>query len=126
MNKLLQKESQKQKPDFRVGDTVEVHARVSQGDKERIQKFKGVVISFRRPNQTNASFTVRKVTQGVGVEKVFPLYSPKINQVNILKQGKVRRSKLYYLRELSAKKSRIKERKAKTVKTKPDSEKNKK
>jgi large subunit ribosomal protein L19 len=96
-------------PDFRVGDTVRVHGRIIEGDKERIQIFEGVV-TRRRNGLMNASFTVRKVAHGVGVEKTFPLHSPRIEKVEIVTLGKVRRAKLYYLRELRGKKARIKEK----------------
>lgn len=96
-------------PEFRVGDTIRVHGRIIEGDKERIQIFEGVVIR-RRSGLMNASFTVRKVAHGIGVEKTFPLHSPRIETVEVVTQGKVRRAKLYYLRELRGKKARIKEK----------------
>jgi len=95
-------------PEFRCGDTVAVHTKVKEGDKERIQVFEGVVIRKRRGG-SNASFTVRKVSYGVGVERVFPLHSPLIDRVEVITRGKVRRSRLYYLRKLSGKAARIKE-----------------
>jgi large subunit ribosomal protein L19 len=94
-------------PDFKVGDTVRVHAKIIEGDKERIQVFEGAVIS--RANGVNrATFTVRKVSYGVGVERIFPLHSPRIDKIEVVMRGKVRRAKLYYLRELSGKAARIK------------------
>jgi large subunit ribosomal protein L19 len=96
-------------PDFKAGDTVRVHGRIIEGNKERIQVFEGVVIR-RRKGGMSASFTVRKVTHGVGVEKTFPLHSPRIEKVEVVSQGKVRRARLYYLRERSGKKARIKEK----------------
>lgn len=96
-------------PDFRVGDTVEVHVRIVEGDKERIQVFKGVVIRKRGGN-TGASFTVRKISYEVGVERTFPLHSPSINELRIITRGRVRRGRLYYLRSLYGKKARIKEK----------------
>ncbi len=96
-------------PDFHVGDTVEVHVRIVEGDKERIQVFKGAVIR-KRGHNTGASFTVRKISYEVGVERTFPLHSPSINEVRIITQGKVRRGRLYYLRSLFGKKARIKEK----------------
>ena len=96
-------------PDFRPGDTVAVHVRVIEGEKERIQIFEGVVIKFRGGGITK-TFTVRKISHGVGVERIFPIHSPRIAEVNVLKKGKVRRSKLYYLRELRGKAARIKEK----------------
>jgi len=96
---------------FRPGDTVEVHVRIVEGDKERIQVFKGVVIR-KRGGLTGASFTVRKVSYGVGVERVFPMHSPNIDQVVVLFRGKVRQSRLYYLRERKGKAARIKEKRS--------------
>lgn len=94
-------------PDFKVGDTVRVHAKIIEGDKERIQVFEGAVIS--RANGVNrATFTVRKISYGVGVERIFPLHSPRIDKIEVVTRGKVRRAKLYYLRELSGKAARIK------------------
>jgi large subunit ribosomal protein L19 len=94
-------------PDFRIGDTVRVHAKIIEGDKERIQVFEGAVIS--RANSSNrATFTVRKVSYGVGVERIFPLHSPRIDKIEVVMHGRVRRAKLYYLRELSGKAARIK------------------
>jgi large subunit ribosomal protein L19 len=94
-------------PDFRIGDTVRVHAKIIEGDKERIQVFEGAVIS--RANSSNrATFTVRKVSYGVGVERIFPLHSPRIDKIEVVTHGRVRRAKLYYLRELSGKAARIK------------------
>jgi len=98
-------------PDFRPGDTVEVHVRILEGDKERIQVFKGVVIRKRGAN-TGATFTVRKVSYEVGVERTFPLHSPSIHQVKVISQGRVRRSRLYYLRQRYGKAARIKEKRA--------------
>jgi large subunit ribosomal protein L19 len=96
-------------PDFRPGDTVKVHARIKEGEKERVQIFKGVVIRKRNGN-TGATFTVRKVSYGVGVEKIFPLHSPLVDKIEIITRGRVRRARLYYLRKLRGKASRIKEK----------------
>ncbi len=96
-------------PDFKPGDTVKVHARIREGEKERIQVFKGVVTRKRNGN-TGATFTVRKISYGVGVEKIFPLHSPLIDKIEIVARGKVRRARLYYLRKLRGKASRIKEK----------------
>lgn len=96
-------------PDFRPGDTVKVHVKIKEGDKERIQVFQGVVIS-KRGGMSGATFTVRKVSYGVGVERIFPLHSPAINEIEVLTRGRVRRSKIYYLRNLRGKAARIKER----------------
>ena len=96
-------------PDFRPGDTVKVHARIKEGEKERIQIFKGVVIR-KRKGTTGATFTVRKVSYGVGVEKIFPLHSPLVDKIEIITRGRVRRARLYYLRKLRGKAARIKEK----------------
>jgi len=96
-------------PDFAPGDTVSVHVRVIEGDKERIQKYQGVVISLKGSGSSR-SFTVRKISNGVGVERIFPYNSPKIAQVDVVRRGRVRRAKLYYLRSLRGKAARIKER----------------
>ncbi len=96
-------------PDFRAGDTLRVHVRVTEGSKERIQVFQGVVIA-RRGGGTRETFTVRKVSGGIGVERVFPLHSPVIDKIEVLRRGRVRRAKLYYLRELQGKAARIRER----------------
>lgn len=96
-------------PAFRAGDTVRVHVRVVEGNKERIQIFQGVVIA-RRGGGTRESFTVRKISSSVGVERVFPLHSPVIDKIEVMRRGKVRRAKLYYLRALRGKAARIEER----------------
>jgi len=112
MNKLQAIESaylRSDIPDFRAGDTVKVHVRVSEGDKQRIQLFQGVVIG-RKGDGTRESFTVRKISGGIGVERVFPLNAPVVDRVEVVRRGKVRRAKLYYLRELRGKAARIEER----------------
>lgn len=96
-------------PEFRAGDTVSVQVKIKEGDKERIQTFEGVVIQ-RRGSGIGATFTVRKVTAGVGVERIFPLHSPNLSKIELLKEGKVKRAKLYYLRGLKGKSARIKEK----------------
>jgi large subunit ribosomal protein L19 len=96
-------------PDFKPGDTIRVHARIKEGDKERIQVFQGAVIR-RRKGKTGATFTVRKVSYGIGVERIFPLHSPTIDKIEIVTRGKVRRGRLYYLRKLRGKAARIKEK----------------
>jgi large subunit ribosomal protein L19 len=96
-------------PDFRPGDTVRVNVRVREGEKERLQAFEGVVIR-RRGGGLNATFTVRKVSNGVGVERIFPLHSPVVSDIQLVREGRVRRAKLYYLRNLSGKAARIRER----------------
>ncbi|HYB74341.1 MAG TPA: 50S ribosomal protein L19 [Candidatus Sulfotelmatobacter sp.] len=98
-----------QRPDFRPGDTVKVHVRVLEGDKERLQAFEGIV-TRRRASGTRATFTVRRVTYGVGVERTFPLHSPMIDKIEVVRRGDVRRARLYYLRQLRGKAARIKER----------------
>jgi large subunit ribosomal protein L19 len=95
-------------PEFSSGDTVRVHVRIVEGDKERIQVFQGDVIS-RRGGGTGATFTVRKISGGIGVERVFPVHSPNVAKVERVRKGSVRRSKLYYLRGLTGKSARIKE-----------------
>ncbi len=97
-------------PDFRPGDTVKVHFRIVEGEeKERVQVFEGVVIR-KRGSGTGATFTVRKVSYGIGVERTFPLHSPRIEKIEIVRRGKVRRARLYYLRQRTGKSARIKER----------------
>lgn len=97
-------------PAFRPGDTVRVNVRVKEGDKERIQAFEGVCIA-RRGSGVSATFTVRKISNGVGVERIFPVHSPMIGDLVVVRRGRVRRAKLYYLRHLTGKATRIKERK---------------
>jgi large subunit ribosomal protein L19 len=96
-------------PEFIPGDTVNVHVRVIEGDKERIQQFQGVVIAFKGSG-ARRTFMVRKVSNGVGVERIFPLFSPKLAKIEVVRQGRVRRAKLYYLRYRRGKAARIKER----------------
>jgi len=95
-------------PDFKAGDTVKVHVRIIEGQKERIQVFHGIVIR-KRGGYNRSTFTVRKISAGIGVERTFPLHSPVIEKIELVRRGKVRRSKLYYLRNLKGKKARIKE-----------------
>ena len=96
-------------PSFEPGDTISVHVRVIEGDKERIQKYQGVVIS-KKGSGASKSFTVRKISNGIGVERIFPINSPKIATIEIVRRGRVRRAKLYYLRSLRGKAARIKEK----------------
>ena len=98
-------------PPFRAGDTVRVNVRVKEGDKERLQAFEGVCIA-RRGAGISETFTVRKISSGIGVERIFPVHSPMIASVTVVRRGRVRRAKLYYLRHLTGKATRIKERKA--------------
>ena len=110
MRAVQEKYAKKEIPDFRVGDTVKVHVKVKEGDKERIQAFEGVVIR-KRGSGTDATFTVRKVSYGIGIERTFPLYAPVVEKIEVLKRGIVRRARLYYLRERKGKAARIKEKK---------------
>jgi large subunit ribosomal protein L19 len=110
MSKLEGEYIKKDVPKFSAGDTVKVHVRIKEGDKERIQVFQGTVIK-KRGSGLGASFTVRKVSSGVAVERVFPIHSPNVTLIERLRMGKVRRAKLYYLRNLSGKQSRIVEKK---------------
>jgi large subunit ribosomal protein L19 len=100
----------KELPPFRPGDTLRVAVRVKEGDKERIQAFEGVCIA-RRGSGVSETFTVRKISNGVGVERIFPVHSPMIAEINVLRRGRVRRAKLYYLRHLTGKATRIREKK---------------
>ena len=112
MEKIKQMEKEMMRldlPNFIPGDTVKVHVKIKEGEKERIQAFQGVVIS-KRKGSTNASFTVRKVSYGVGVERIFPLHSPIIDRIEVISRGRVRRAKIYYLRKLRGKAARIRER----------------
>lgn len=107
MHPIIQKLDQEQKktniPDFGPGDSVKVHTRVVEGDKERVQIFAGIVLARRNGNNLNAAFTVRKISYGEGVERVFPLHTPRISKIEIVKRGKVRRAKLHYLRKRQGK-----------------------
>ena len=112
MEKIEQLEKEQMRldhPDFGPGDNVKVHVKIKEGEKERIQVFQGVVISKRKGN-TNATFTVRKVSYGVGVERIFPLHSPALDKIEVITRGRVRRAKIYYLRKLRGKAARIKDR----------------
>ena len=97
-------------PDFSPGDTVKVNVKIREGSRERVQAYEGVCIARSGNNDANASFTVRKISLGEGVERVFPLHSPRIDSVEVVRRGSVRRAKLYYLRDLRGKKARISER----------------
>ncbi len=108
--KLIAQDSLKQDvPEFAIGDTVRVHVLIKEGDRERIQAFEGTVIA-RKHGGVAETFTVRRVSYGVGVERVFPLHSPHVTKVEIIRRGKVRRSKLYYLRDRVGKSAKVKER----------------
>ena len=103
---IEQKYVRKDVPEFSAGDTVRVHTKIKEGDKERIQVFEGVFISHRR-GEARAMFTVRKVSYGIGVERMFPVHSPRIDKIEVMGHGQVRRSRLYYLRELQGKAARL-------------------
>lgn len=105
---ITQEQLRKDIPSFRPGDTLKVHVKVIEGSRERVQLFEGVVIK-RRGGGISETFTVRKISNGVGVERTFPLHSPKLDKIEVARRGKVRRAKLYYLRELRGKAARIKE-----------------
>lgn len=109
-----QKEWMKEIPPFRAGDTLRVSVRVREGDKERLQAFEGVCIA-RRGAGVSASFTVRKISNGVGVERIFPVHSPMIAEIAVVRRGRVRRAKLFYLRSLSGKATRIREKKVRVT-----------
>ena len=104
-------------PDLKAGDTITVSYRIKEGDKERLQKFKGVVIQLRGATPQTKTFTVRKVSNGIGVERIFPIQSPFIDEIELNKVGMVRRARIFYLRNLSGKKARIKEKKMSIKKT---------
>lgn len=113
MSKLIEKITAVQLrndiPEFRAGDTVRVHALIVEGERERVQIFEGLVIK-RRGTGISESFTVRKISNGVGVERTFPLHTPRVAKIEVVRKGRVRRAKLYYIRALSGKAARIKER----------------
>ncbi|GAJ25299.1 LSU ribosomal protein L19p [Liquorilactobacillus sucicola DSM 21376 = JCM 15457] len=116
MNPLIQKITESQLrddiPDFRAGDTVRVYARIVEGTRERIQLFEGVVIK-RRGQGVSETYTVRKISNGVGVERTFPVHTPRVEKIEVIHQGRVRRAKLYYLRALHGKAARIPEKRRK-------------
>ncbi len=99
-----------QHPSFGPGDTVNIHYKIKEGDKERIQQFKGTVLQIRNQGTNGETFTVRKISSGVGVERIFPIVSPFIDKIEVLRKGKVRRAKLFYLRGRKGKAARIKEK----------------
>ena len=103
-------EGNKEFPDFKAGDTINVHVRIREGNKERIQQFRGTVIQRKNPNTNGETFTVRKVSNGVGIERIFPILSPNIDKIELIRQGKVRRARLFYLRGRQGKAARIKEK----------------
>ena len=97
-------------PDFKPGDTINVHVKIKEGNKERVQQFQGTVIQRRGKGTNGESFTVRKISNGVGVERIFPIVSPAIDKIELVKQGRVRRAKLYYMKGRHGKSARIKEK----------------
>jgi large subunit ribosomal protein L19 len=109
-----QKEWLRNVPAFRAGDTVRVNVRVKEGEKERIQAFEGICIA-RRGSGVSETFTVRKISNGVGVERIFPVHSPMLAEINVVRRGRVRRAKLYYLRNLTGKATRIREKKVRVA-----------
>ncbi|MDD3127459.1 MAG: 50S ribosomal protein L19 [Candidatus Izemoplasmatales bacterium] len=109
MEKIIKEQCKPEIPDFKVGDTVKVHTRIVEGENERIQIFSGIVIA-RKGGAIQETFTVRRVSFGQGVEKVFPLHSPRVAKVEVERHGKVRRAKLYYLRDKIGKSAKVKER----------------
>jgi len=109
IDRIDQEQMRQDHPDFRPGDTVKVHIRIIEGTKERVQIFQGVVIKRKR-GKMNASYTVRKISHGVGVEKTFALHNPRIEKIELMTRGRVRRSRLYYLRDRRGKAARIRER----------------
>ncbi|MCQ2114638.1 MAG: 50S ribosomal protein L19 [Bacteroidales bacterium] len=111
VNDAFANEAVKNYPEFQAGDTITVTYRIKEGDKERLQKFRGVVIQLRGASPATKTFTVRKISSGVGVERIFPFNSPFIDSIEVNKHGKVRRARIFYLRDLSGKKARIKEKK---------------
>lgn len=116
MNELLKlieddyQEVKSKHPDFKAGDTINVHVKIREGNKERIQQFQGVVIQRKNASSNGETFTVRKVSNSVGVERIFPILSPNIEKIELIRQGKVRRARLYYLRGRQGKAARIKEK----------------
>ena len=109
LSKVLNKNKRSDLPEFRIGDTIRVHVKIKEGDKERLQAFEGTVIA-RKNSGLGETITVRKISFGQGVERIFPLNAPVIDRVDVIRTGKVRRSKLYYLRALKGKAARLKER----------------
>lgn len=103
-------EKRKDLPEFKAGDTLNVHVRIREGSKERIQQFQGTVIQRKNPSTNGETFTVRKISNGVGVERIFPLLSPNIDKIEVIRRGKVRRARLFYLRGRQGKAARIKEK----------------
>ena len=123
MTTLLEKfnkDQQKNLPDLRPGDTIKVYQKVKEGDKERIQIFEGIIIARKHGKGISATITVRKVVGGVGVERIFPIHSPSIDKIEVVRRGKVRRAKLYYLREAKGKKAKLKNKEFSEAIAEPD------
>lgn len=111
--KLIEEENKERRanlPEFKAGDTVNVHMKIKEGNKERIQQYQGTVIQRKNSSSNGETFTVRKVSNGIGVERIFPLVSPSIDKIEVVRKGKVRRARLYYLRGKQGKAARIKEK----------------
>jgi len=116
LDKIEQSQLRKDVPEFRAGDQVRVHVKIKEGDKERVQVFEGAVIGRRRA-ASHSTFTVRKISFGHGVERIFPLHSPVIDKIEVVRSGRVRRAKLYYLRKLKGKAARIREERTEEAKS---------
>ncbi len=108
IKEIEEEQKKKELPEFNVGDTVKVHNKIREGNRERIQVFEGTVLKKQGGNTSRATFTVRKISNGVGVEKTWPLHSPNVEKVEVTRRGKVRRNKLFYLRKLTGKKAKVK------------------
>ena len=104
------KEARANRPQFNVGDTVNVHVKIKEGAKERVQQFQGTVLQKKNPSTNGESFTVRKLSQGIAVERIFPMISPSIEKIEVVRYGKVRRARLFYLRDRMGKTARVKEK----------------
>lgn len=115
LEKFNKSVSKKDLPEIRPGDTVKIYQKMQKGDKRKVQTFEGLVLAKKHGNGISATITVRKISLGVGVETIFPLHSPVIDKIEVLKRGKVRRSKLYYLRSAKGKKARLKRREFQAV-----------
>ncbi|MBQ8956750.1 MAG: 50S ribosomal protein L19 [Lachnospiraceae bacterium] len=108
IKEIEEEQKKKEVPEFNVGDTVRVHNKIREGNRERIQVFEGTVLKKQGGNSSRATFTVRKISNGVGVEKTWPMHSPNVEKVEVTRRGKVRRNKLFYLRKLTGKKAKVK------------------
>lgn len=122
LEKFNKNQETKKFPRLEPGQTVRVHQKIKEGDKERIQVFEGLIISKKHGKSINGTITVRKTSFGIGVERIFPIHSPNIEKIEIIKRGKVRRAKLYYIREKTAKEARLKELPLKPEHSQPESE----